>query len=78
MLMMNLRALKMIYRCKQNDVLDEICHDYYGDEKGTTEKVLQANPGLADKGVHLPIGLEIELPDLSENTVNKLPTTRLW
>ena len=76
--MMSLRVLKMIYRCSQNDVLDEICHHYYGDEKGTTEKVLQANPGLADHSVHLPIGLEIELPDLSQKTTPKPPATRLW
>jgi len=55
----------MLYRSKQHDVLDNICKAFYGTtENKTVEMVLEANPGLADHGTHLPIGLAIELPEI--------------
>lgn len=66
-----------VYHTKDGDVLDLICHRHYGDEHGTTEAVLAANPGLADQPVVLPLGLDIILPDLvAAETVTEY--VRLW
>lgn len=54
----------MKYRTKRGDMLDAICHDYYKGRPGTTEEVLNANPGLSKLGPVLPEGMVIELPDL--------------
>jgi len=64
------------YRCKQYDVLDYICKKYYGNEKDYTEMVYAANPGLADRGSHLPMGLLIELPDVTFQSENN--EINLW
>lgn len=68
----------MQYQCKQGDVLDEICAQHYGTEHGTTEMVLAANTGLAAHGVHLPVGLVIELPDLQQNPAPVVQQVTLW
>lgn len=54
----------MKYRTQDGDTLDLICHHYYGKTSGYVEKVLEANPSLADYDV-FPAGLLVELPDLS-------------
>lgn len=53
------------YRCKEGDMLDEICHHYYGRTAGAVEQVLAANPGLAQLGPEPPIGTLIHLPELA-------------
>lgn len=66
----------MQYRTKDGDVLDAICHSYYGSTSGIVEQVLISNPGLAAYGPVLPGGLIVTLPDISiteEQTV-----VRLW
>lgn len=66
----------MIYRTKDGDMLDWICWEYYGIQSGAVESVLEANPGLGDKGTVFAEGVEIILPKLqSTTTVN---TIRLW
>ncbi|ELY5698028.1 MULTISPECIES: tail protein X [Acinetobacter] len=52
-------------RSIQNDTIDLICWRYYGRSLGVVEKVLEANPKLANIGAILPIGTEVTLPDLS-------------
>ncbi|EMI9071358.1 tail protein X [Acinetobacter baumannii] len=52
-------------RSIQNDTIDLICWRYYGRSLGVVEKVLEANPKLANIGAILPIGTEVNLPDLS-------------
>lgn len=52
------------YVTAQREMLDAICKRHYGCERGATEAVLAANPGLAARGPVLPMGLEIHLPDL--------------
>lgn len=52
------------YVTAQGEMLDAICKRHYGCERGATEAVLAANPGLAARGPVLPMGLEIVLPDL--------------
>lgn len=66
------------YRCKQGDVLDAICYAHYGTEHGTTEMVLNANPGLADYPVHLPMGLVIRLPVVQVASQPVAQTVSLW
>ncbi|GHC34733.1 tail protein X [Kushneria pakistanensis] len=57
----------MKYRTKPGDMLDAICHQYYGGKKkNATELVLEANPGLARQGAVIPEHTIIELPDLPE------------
>ena len=50
------------YRTQAGDMLDEICWLYYGRTHGTVERVLEANPGLADYGPVLPAGVLVTLP----------------
>lgn len=56
--------MAITYTTKQNEMVDVICRRVYGDESGYVETVLDANPGLAGQSIPLPIGTEIELPDL--------------
>lgn len=65
------------YNTKQGDVIDDICHRYYGRTVGAVEAVLEANPGLADRGPELTAGLVVTLPELAES-VETSTTTRLW
>ncbi len=69
------------YRCKQHDVLDNICIAHYGDTlfKGSkiVEMVLSANAGLADHGTHLPMGLVIKLPEFEPQPRQK-SAVNLW
>lgn len=69
------------YRCRDGDMLDRICRDWYGQAPGgvpvgVVEKVMEANPGLADHGPDLPAGLLIILPDI-EAPATEQPV-RLW
>lgn len=68
----------MEYRTQKGDVLDQVCFNYYGDEHGTTEMVLQENPGLAEQGTHLPADLLITLPDIERNPVAVSESVQLW
>lgn len=55
---------------QQYDTLDAMCWRYYGRTEGVTEKVLAANPGLADIGPVLPHGLQT-IRELVFKIVNK-------
>lgn len=55
----------MKYRTREGDVLDWICHRFYG-RSSATVAVLEANPHLADEGPVLPPNIVIDLPDLPE------------
>ena len=50
---------------QQGDTVDALCWRYYGRTDGTVETVLEANNGLADYGPVLPLGLAVEMPDIS-------------
>lgn len=68
-------------------ILDQICFEQLlavvGDRreagriKGYVEATFEANPGLADVGTILPLGLRIELPQFSIETEDRT-TLRLW
>ena len=65
------------YVTKAGDLADEIAWNYYGTRDGlVVEQLLDANPGLADRGPVLPAGVTVVLPDFT------LPATeqqvKLW
>ncbi len=67
----------MTYRAKDRDVLDAICWKHYGPRPGAVEAVLDANPGLADRGPVLAAGVLVHLPELPE-PLRPVRTVRLW
>jgi phage tail protein X len=57
--------MSMTYRTSRGDVLDWIVWRHYdGRQAGVIERVLEANPGLAEVGPVLPAGVLIVLPDI--------------
>lgn len=65
------------YRTKQGDTVDRIVWQYYGrQDNGIVERVLDANPGIADRGPLLPEGLRIKLPEIQ--TDQSTDSVRLW
>lgn len=55
------------YETRDGDVVDEIAWRQYGFVDATVLRlVLEANPGLADRGVVLPAGVMIVLPDVPQ------------
>ncbi|EPJ4165326.1 MULTISPECIES: tail protein X [Citrobacter] len=66
----------MKVRAQQYDTVDALCWRHYGRTQGLTERVLAANPGLADIGPVLPHGMEIELPDVAPAAIAQ--TVQLW
>ena len=65
----------MIYRTKDGDMLDAICHSELG-RADLVVQVLEANPHLADLGPVYPAGVLITLPTVRAETTK--PTVRLW
>lgn len=53
-----------IYTTRQFDMLDALCHRWYGGTHGTVEAVMEANPNLAELMPVLPPGVNIFMPDL--------------
>ena len=53
-----------ICRTSDGDLLDTICHSFYGHLVGSVEAVLNANQGLADEAQPYRAGVLIVLPDL--------------
>lgn len=66
----------MQVRANQGDTVDALCWRYYGRTAGVTEQVLEANPGLANHGPALPLGLVVELPDQPTQPVMR--RLQLW
>ncbi|KVQ57494.1 tail protein X [Burkholderia territorii] len=61
----------------QGETLDALCWRYYASTAGTVEAVLEANPGLAELGVVLPMGTVVDMPKL--NTIERaLPLLQLF
>lgn len=69
-----------VYRTRQGEVLDLICLRHYRTHSGgVVEKVLEANPGLADRGPILPLGTRVTLPDLPTVTAPAATAAiKLW
>lgn len=53
------------YQTVQGDMIDSICHRFYGRTDGTVEAVLEANPDLRDAAPVLPVGTIVILPDVT-------------
>lgn len=62
-------------RTSDGDLLDTVCHHYYGHLNGTVETVLAANQGLADEPQPFRAGVIILLPDLPAQTLEDI---QLW
>jgi len=54
--------MSALYSSEAGDMLDAIAHKTYGDA-AMVAFILQANPGLVDKPLLLPYGVQILLPD---------------
>jgi phage tail protein X len=65
-----------LYMTRDGDMIDAICFKHYGRSDKTTERVLEANPRLADYGPRLPPGILVNLPDLPPPEEEK--TVRIW
>ncbi|GHU18700.1 tail protein X [Alphaproteobacteria bacterium] len=65
----------VVYVTKDNDVLDHICWKYYG-TSDAVHQVLQANPHLVKFDYVLPRGVQIKLPVLERQQINR--EVRLW
>ena len=63
--------------CKtsEGDLLDTLCHHYYGHLDGSVEAVLQANQGLADEYQPFRSGVTLRLPALALSPANAI---HLW
>ena len=64
-------------RAQQNDTVDALCWRHYGRTAGVTEAVLQANPGLADHGPTLPLGLTVQMPE-TQTAAPQRQMVNLW
>ncbi|WP_417693700.1 tail protein X [Pseudomonas sp.] len=62
-------------RTSDGDLLDTVCHHYYGHLNGTVEAVLAANQGLADEPQPFRAGVIIQLPDPPAQTLEDI---QLW
>ena len=67
----------LVYVTKDGDTVDSITWKQYRTRAGLImEKVLSANPRLADYGPVLPAGVKVNLPDISQPAVQK--SIKLW
>jgi len=64
-----------ICKTSEGDLLDTLCHRYYGHLDGSVEAVLQANQGLADEPQPFRSGVIIRLPEMAAAAVS---TVQLW
>jgi phage tail protein X len=67
----------MLVRAQQGDTIDALCWRHYRRTAGLVEIVLEMNPGLADLGPVLPLGLEVHIPD-QPATKPTAPLLQLW
>ncbi len=51
------------YKTIDGDMLDAICHKYYGSSNGYIDVVYKANLDLSSKPIILPAGITIILPE---------------
>ena len=67
----------MIVIAQQGDTVDALCWRHYRQTAGSTEQVLELNPGLSAIGAILPEGYQITLPDQLPAPATK-PLIQLW
>lgn len=67
-----------VYSSRDGDVVDHVAWRQYGVvNESILRIVLEANPGLADRGPVLPAGVEIVLPDIPVTT-KQTKAVSLW
>jgi phage tail protein X len=66
------------YVTRDGDMLDAICQNFYGESLGYVEQVLFDNPGLAEYGPVLPLGVTIILPEIDPVAIEDSNTIKLW
>lgn len=70
-------ACVVYYRSKDGDTVDVIAWRFYGRQNDLiVERVLEANPGLADYGPTLPEGVRVALPAIDDEQSTE--SVRLW
>jgi phage tail protein X len=66
------------YKTREGDTVDSIAWKAFGRvTSAMLRAVLEANPGLADRGASLPAGVDVVLPDMPAQDVAK-PSVVLW
>ena len=70
--------MAMTCRTSEGDLLDSLCHSYYGTLVGIVEAVLQANQGLAEEVQPYRAGVLIYLPDLPDLKAAETEQVTLW
>jgi phage tail protein X len=71
--------MSQIYITSDGDMVDQVVWKFYGDTAGRmVERVLDANPGLADLGPLLPAGERILLPELPIIPIAATQGLKLW
>ncbi len=70
--------MSQVYVTAQNDMLDALARRVYGAERGPTEAILAANPGLCRDDPLLPENLTIVLPDVAAAKAPAKQTVNLW
>lgn len=69
--------MSQTYITRDGETVDYIAWKFYGfQDRKTVEKVLEANPGLADRGPILPHSVRVVLPDAPPPAV--VQGTKLW
>lgn len=64
-----------LHRTIDGDMVDAICHAHYG-SAALAVLVYEANPGLAERGPILPMGILITLPEVAPEPTRT--PVRLW
>ncbi|SDA21523.1 tail protein X [Sphingomonas sp. NFR15] len=67
-----------VIRAQQGDTLDALLWRERGLTASDAVRVLEANPGLADQGVILPLGTPVTVPASASPTPRALPLVQLW
>ena len=68
--------MSIIYTTKDDDVLDQICQNYYGKTSKIVEQVIEANPHIVELEAVFEAGIKITLPDISGEKESE--TVKLW
>lgn len=62
----------------EGDTVDLVLWRHRGRTAVLTERTLELNPGLADRGPSLPAGVAIVLPPIAATAVPLRETVKLW
>ncbi|AOH83614.1 phage tail protein [Sphingomonas panacis] len=67
-----------VIRAQQGDTLDALLWRERGLTATDAVRVLEANPGLADRGILLPLGTPVTVPASASPKPRALPLVQLW